>query len=136
MKNTEVELETTEEEILDSSDSDISDSHDDEKEKVFEEIFPTGSSSSRTYLKNLWQVMTSPVPERDLEGMWYAGIYYKTKGTLCIGCVTRLFLTEEDGRVDSIEMDCLKPTAAPSSTTLEAPPQHLGKILEFLKDTI
>ena len=43
MKNTEVELETTEEEILDSSDSDISDSHDDEKEKVFEEIFPTGS---------------------------------------------------------------------------------------------
>ena len=136
MKNTEVELETTEEEILDSSDSDISDSHDDEKEKVFEEIFPTGSSSRRTYLKNLWQAMTSPVPERDLEGMWYAGIYYKTKGTLYIGCVTRLFLTEEDGCVDSIEMDCLKPAAAPSSTTLEAPPQHLGKILEFLKDTI
>ena len=75
----------------------------------------------------------TPVPERDLERMWYAGIYYKTRGTLYIGRVTRHFLTEEDGPLDSIKMDCLKPAAAPSSTILEEPPQHLGKDIGVFK---
>ena len=71
--------------------------------------------------------MVPPVSGRELEGVWYTGIYYKTKGTLCIGCVSRCFLTEEDGPVNSIEVDCLKPVAWPSSMTLKEPPQHLGK---------
>ena len=75
----------------------------------------------------------TPVPERDLERMWYAGIYYnKTKRTLYIGCVTRHFLTEVDP-VDSIEMDCLKPAAAPSSSILEEPSQHLGNDIGVFK---
>ena len=89
-----------------------------------------------TYLKNLWQVMTPPVPERDLEEMWYVGIYYnKTKGTLYIGCVTRHFLTEEDDPINLIKMDCLKPTAAPSSMILEDQPQHTGKDIGVFKGT-
>ena len=80
--------------------------------------------------------MTPPVPERDLEEMWYAGIYYKkTKGTLYIGCVTRHFLTEEDDPIDSIKMDCLKPTAAPSSMILEEQPQHIRKDIGVFKGT-
>ena len=77
--------------------------------------------------------MIPPIPERDLEGIWYAGIYYKkTKETLYIGCVTRCFLTEEDGPIDSVKMDCLKPTAAPSMI-LEEQPQHIGKDIGVFK---
>ena len=55
--------------------------------------------------------MAPTVSGRDLEGVWYTGIYYKTKGTLCIGRVSRCFLTEENGPVNSIGVDCLKPVA-------------------------
>ena len=51
----------------------------------------------------------------------------------CTLVVTRHFLTEEDDPVDSIEMDCLKPAAAPSSVILEEPSQHLGNNIGVFK---
>ena len=67
--------------------------------------------------------MSPPVPESDLLRMWCVAIYFsntsRKKGTL--------FLTERDGFLDSVELDCLKPAYGPSSTILEGPPEHLGK---------
>ena len=81
--------------------------------------------------------MSPHVPESDLLGMWCAAIYFsntsRKKGTLYIGKVTRRFLTERDGFLNSVELDCLKPAYGPSSTILEEPPEHIGKDIGCFK---
>ena len=81
--------------------------------------------------------MYPPVPESDLLGMWCAAIYFsntsRKKGTLYMGKVTRWFLTERDGFLDSVELDCLTPAYGPSSTILEEPPEHLGRDIGCFK---
>ena len=57
----------------------------------------------------------------------------KKKGTLYLGRVTKRFLSEKDGPVDELELDCLKPALGPSTTILEEPPNHLGKDLGMFK---
>ena len=81
--------------------------------------------------------MFPPVPESDLLGIWCAAIYFsntsRKKGTLYIGKVKRQFLTEGDGFLDSVELDCLNPPYNPSSTILEEQPEHLGRDIGCFK---
>ena len=53
--------------------------------------------------------------------------------SIYLGCVKKRFLKEKDGAVDSFELDCLKPSAAPSTTVIEEPPVHLGPDLGLFK---
>ena len=100
-----------------------------EKEDTSPKIFPETNKEASLYLKNLWETLSPPVPEKDLIDEWYAAVFYnkKKKGILYIGRVTMRFLADEDEPVESIELDCLKPAPSPSSTILEEPPTHLGK---------
>lgn len=90
--------------------------------------FPSSPVGVCEYLYNSWECISPPFPEKDLIGSWYAGVYYtKKKGTLYVGRIIHRFLVEENGPVECLKMDCLKPASAPSSTILEEPPEHLGK---------
>ena len=97
--------------------------------------FPDSSRSVQKFLKTCWEAFSPPVPERDLINAWYAAIFCggKKKGTLYLGHVKKRFLKEKDGAVDSFELDCLKPSAAPSTTVIEEPPVHLGPDLDLFK---
>ena len=80
--------------------------------------------------------MSPPFPESDLKATWYAAIFNVPKrksGTLYTGRVTKRFLSEENGSVDCLELDCLKRTSGPSSTILEEPPEHFGKHIGMFK---
>ena len=94
------------------------------------ENFPSSSHECKSFLRNLWDGLTPPIPEEDLIGGWYAGMFFqpgKKKGTLCVGRITKRFLLDSNGPVEKLEMDCLKPAFGPSSTNLEEFPAHIGK---------
>lgn len=117
-----IEEETEEEITLSSSDEDM------EKENQCPASFPTDWEAAKKYLQNTWESMNTPVPEKDLQDEWFAAIYYgKKNGTLYIGRLTKRFLTNAEGTITQVELDCLKPAVIPSTTDLEEPPAHLGK---------
>ena len=130
----EMESETEEEIIESSSDEEPTSSIQSSRSN---DPFPKSPVKVKCYLRECWEAMSPPVPESDLLGMWCAAIYFsntsRKKGTLYIGKVTRPFLTERDGFLDSVELDCLKPAYGPSSTILEEPPEHLGKDIGCFK---
>ena len=69
-----------------------------------------------------------PTEESTIIGRWYTRIYeMKRNRKLYIGRLLRRFLLEEDGKVESIEMRCLKPKVG-SGTVLEDTPHHLPDI--------
>lgn len=72
------------------------------------------------YLRECWEAMSPPVRESYLLGIGCVAIYFsnnsRKKGTLYIGKVTRQFVTEKDGVLDSVELVYLKPAHGPSST--------------------
>ena len=77
-------------------------------------------------MQNCWDSISPPFPESDLKTAWYAAMFNvpkRKRGILHIGRVTKRFLTEENGPVDCLELDCLKP----ASGMLEEPPEHFGK---------
>ena len=53
----------------------------------------------------------------------------RKREVLYIGRVTKRFLTEENGPVDCLELDCLEP----ASGILEEPPEHFGKDIGMFK---
>ena len=122
----------TEEEIIESSDSDDNE----ETECFFKVEFPSSLQQLKPYVRECWDRFSPPVPESDLVKSWFAAVFYtsgRKKGTLYIGRVTRRFLVDENAAVDGLELDCLKPAPGPSATILEEPPEHLGKDLGFFK---
>ena len=104
-------------------------------DETFEAVFK--SIKEEELKKNQKVKKFKKIKTPDLLGMWCAAIYFsntsRKKGTLYIGKVTRRFLTERDGFLDSVELDCLKPAYGPSSTILEEPPEHLGKDIGCFK---
>ena len=62
----------------------------------------------------------------------------RKKWNLYLGRIKKRFLKVKDGAVDSFELECLKPSAAPSATVIEEPPIHFGPDLGLFKasDTI
>ena len=80
--------------------------------------------------------MSSPFPESDLKTACYAAIFNAPKrkrGILYVGRVTKRFLLEENGSVDCLELDCLKPASRPSFTRLEKAQEHFGKDVSTFK---
>ena len=80
--------------------------------------------------------MSSPFPEGDLKTACYAAIFNvpkRKRGILYVGKVTKRFLLEENGSVDCLELDCLKPTSRPSFTRLEKTQEHFGKDVSMFK---
>ena len=125
MESEEEVIEEEEEEPKSSSSSETSD-----EEDTVTELFPVFQTKFRPYLQNCWDTISPPFPESDLKAAWYAAIFNVPKrkmGILYIGRVTKRFLLEENGPVDCLELDCLKPASGLSSTILEEPPEHFGK---------
>ena len=79
-------------------------------EDAVTESFPVFQAEFRPYLQNCWDTMSPPFPESDLKAARYAAIF-----------------SEENGSVDCLELDCLRPASDSSSTILEEPPVHFGK---------
>ena len=80
--------------------------------------------------------MSSPLPESDLKTACYTAIFNAPKRKreiLYVGRVTKRFLLEENGSVDCLELDCLKPASRPSFTRLEKAQEHFGKDVSVFK---
>ena len=57
-----------------------------------------------------WKSLSPPVSEEDFKGKWQAAIFEQDgKQIMCVGRVIRRLLTEKDGQVTHMELDCLKP---------------------------
>lgn len=73
---------------------------------------PAIEADTISQLKSCWQSLDPPVPENEVIGRWYALVYgRKGQESVFVGKVIRRFLTDETsggGRVDEIEVDCLK----------------------------
>ena len=86
-ENPEIIYEIEEDEIISS---------DEESDEDLEaENFPSTFQECKSFLRNLWDGLTPPIPEEDLIGGWYAGMFLqpgKKKGTLCVGKITKRFL--------------------------------------------
>lgn len=67
-------------------------------------------TSSIEKLKKTWKELSPTTEENTIIGRWHAGIHEtKRSRKLYIGQLLRRFLLEEDGKVKSIKMHCLKP---------------------------
>ena len=135
----ELDSETEEEIVESSSDIKVSDKDDSDQGESVEMtcnlMFPDSPRSVQKFLKTCWEAFSSPAPEKDLINAWYAAIFYggRKKGSLYLGRVKKRFLKKKDGAVDSFELDCLKPSAVPSTTVIEEPPVYLGPDLGLFK---
>ena len=99
-------------------------------ENIITESFRIFQAEFRPYLQNCWDRVSSPFPESDLKTACYAAIFNAPKRKreiLYVGRVTKRFLFEENGSVDCLELDCLKPASRPSFTRLEKAQEHFGK---------
>ena len=74
------------------------------------------------YLNHIWKGLSPPVLEEDIMGSWYGAIFQnKQRNQLYIGKLTRRFLSDENGTVESVELEELKPKSG-GGTDLEQPP--------------
>ena len=131
MESEEEVIEEEEEEPESSSSSETSD-----EEDTVTELFPVFQAEFRPSLQNCWDTISPPFPESDLKAAWYVAIFNvpkRKRGILYIARVTKRFVSEENGPVDCLELDCLKPASGPSSTILEEPPEHFGKDIGMFK---
>ena len=134
-KKLELDSETEEGMVESSSDGEESDKDDSDQRESIKMTFPDSPRSIQKFLKICWESFSPSVPERDLINAWYSAIFYegKKKGTLYLGRIKKRFLKEKDGTVDSFELACFKPSAAPSATVIEEPPIHLGPDLSLFR---
>lgn len=88
-------------------------------------------NEAKTKLKQFWDSISPPVPEDDILGKWYIGIYKdpKLRGrqTFCIGKAVRRFLEDAEGPVTGLQLDCLKPRVG-NTTVLDEYPEGHGDI--------
>ena len=82
-----------------------------------------------TYLRVIWEHFNPKhVEEEEMTGKYFAAIYYniKARGMLFMAKVNRIFLVDSNGRVHSIEVECLKPAVGNTIILLEIP-EHLPR---------
>ena len=86
-------------------------------------------------LKAFWSNISPPTTQDQIVGKWYAAIYEeKNRKSMCIGRATQRFLTEKDGTVTHLELDCLKPQVG-NGNMLESYPDGQSDVWMFeLKD--
>ena len=92
---------------------------------------PKSEHQAVIYLQNVWSEINPPVLEKDLQGPFFAAIYYphfskKKKPKVFIGKLLHHYLTDKGGATLSIDLDCLE-LAIRSPTVLSEHPAHLGK---------
>ena len=112
MESEEEGMEEEEQESESSSSSETSD------QDTVAELFSI-FQEFRPYLQNCWDTMSPPFPESDLKAAWYPVIFIvpkRNRGILYVGRVTKRLLSEENGSVDCLELNCLKPASGPFST--------------------
>lgn len=61
-------------------------------------------------LVQIWKDLSPPNTQSEAVQRWYGAIYVnKGKPALCIGKALKRFLTDENGCVESLQLDCWKP---------------------------
>ena len=77
-------------------------------------------------LKKTWSALRPPVSEKVIVGKWFAVVYqnHKGKDNLYVGKLERRFLHDEQGDVQGLQINCLKPRCG-LETILEETPKHL-----------
>ena len=103
--------------------SSISDSDNDDDDYSSDDDFENGKIKQ---IKLLWDTLSPPTSEAELQGKWYAVVYRGgKKNIIYVGKVLKRFLGDEDGPVTGVEFRCLKPKFR-SGTILESNPKNLG----------
>ena len=114
--------------IYSASESDESDSQGDSKEDSHEDSLDhEGGDQNESFLIEVWKAVSPPVKESDIIGKWFCADY---EGTLIIGRATIRWLQDEDGKVESLQLDCLKPRVG-NNFTLESFPPGQEDIYNF-----
>ena len=82
-------------------------------------------------LLRTWNNPSPLTQESEVISKWYIGMWETKKSkNLCIGRLMKQFLDEEDGKVFSVEMSCLKPKVG-LETIMEETPENLPDVAIF-----
>ena len=95
------------------------------EEEVEESDDEMNESNLEEFLLNLWKSLSPPTEESDIKSKWYAFIFeqYKKK-YLYVGRASQRFSVDENGKIEYLQIDCLKRHIG-SGTVLESIPEHL-----------
>ena len=97
------------------------------EEEVEESDDEMNESNLEEFLLNLWKSLSPPTEESDIKSKWYTFIFkqYKKK-YLYVGKAIQRFLVDENGKIEYLQIDCLKRHIG-SGTVLESIPKHLPR---------
>ena len=100
----------------------VEDSTEEEVEESDDEM---NESNLEEFLLNLWKSLSPPTEESDIKSKWYTFIFkqYKKK-YLYVGKAIQRFLVDENGKIEYLQIDCLKRHIV-SGTVLQSTPEHL-----------
>ena len=122
---------SSEEDDDDSDDVESSSSGDDletddyNDDDVIDEVEDSPLTKAISVVKEAWKSVSPPISEGNIIGKWYGVVYRGGKmPMLYVAKVLRRFLTDENGPVDKLEMECLMPKYG-SGNILQAGPSHL-----------
>ena len=84
-------------------------------------------------LVSFWKSLNPPKKEEELVQKWYGCIYRsKKKDHLYVGKAVRHFLSDNNGVVTGLEVECLKPHVG-TDNILESVPDHLGHDVDIFE---
>ena len=105
--------------------NDISLPLEDSTEEEFEESDDEINESNLEFLLYLWKCLSPPTEESDIKSKWYAFIFEQHKKKyLYVGRAIQHFLVNENGKIEYLQIDCLKHHIG-SGTVLDSIPEHL-----------
>ena len=124
-KKTRKELTFSKSESDESMKKNISLPLEDSTEEVEENDDEMNESNLEEFLLNLWKSLSPLTEESDIKSKRYAFIFeqYKKK-YLYRGRAIQCFLVDENGKIEYLQIDCLKHHIG-SGTVLESIPEHL-----------
>ena len=120
-----------------SEDSETSDSEwnedvykDEQSESIEKCLFsPKNNIEAYKYLSTIWQELSPPTKESDIQGKVVGVIYYNNnKPYFFIGKILQRFLYDSGGPAKEFSIEFFKAAATSTSTILEEIPQHLNDI--------
>ena len=95
------------------------------EEEVEESDDEMSKSKLEGFLLNLWKSLSPTTEESDIKSKWYAFIFKQYKKTyLHVGRAIQHFLVDENGKIEYLQIDCLKRHIV-SGTVLQSTPEHL-----------
>ena len=116
--------------------NDFSDSEDERPSLPPSFKFPLSTvNESYAYLKFVWSEFNPPVQEKDVQDCSFGLIFFsdekRNKGWPFVGKVLRRFSSDEDSRIQYLEMECLKYTLG-APTVLEKNPSHFDREIDII----